>query len=188
MPNDGIQTYSQFEGLEEFRQQMSALQPEDHRAGSANSSKDNAETSGIPAQILSGIHHALEFVNGDPFPTFPVTLTAQHRKLLYHWLSTHTSGTSTASPFDPIREVWLPLDLSNSASFNATMAHSAAHLAYLHGELASPEALRYKTEAISVITKWLDDPEQALRNETLVSVYGDHYILYDSRRKGSFAL
>ena len=111
---------------------------------------------------------------------------------------------STALPhaaFDPIREVWLPLDLSNSASFNATMAHAAAHLAYLHGELASPEALRYKTEAISVITKWLDDPEQALRNETLVSVvrllmfevraqaeYGDDSILYDSRHKESFAL
>ncbi|KOC09041.1 hypothetical protein COH20_004729 [Aspergillus flavus] len=173
MPNDGIQTYSQFEGLKEFRQQMSALQPKDHGAGSANAGKGNAETLGIPAQILSGIRHALEFVNCDPFHTFPVTLTAQHRKLLYHWLSTHTSGMSVALPhaaFDPIREVWLPLDLSNSASFNATMAHAAAHLAYLHGELASPEALRYKTEAISIITKWLDDPEQALRNETLVSV------------------
>ncbi|KAE8336750.1 hypothetical protein BDV24DRAFT_154895 [Aspergillus arachidicola] len=173
MPNDGIQTCGQFEGLKEFRQQMSALQPKDHGAGSANAGKENAETSGIPAQILSGIRHALEFVNCDPFHTFPVTLTAQHRKLLYHWLSTHTSGMSAALPhaaFDPIREVWLPLDLSNIASFNATMAHAAAHLAYLHGELASPEALRYKTEAISVITKWLDDPEQALRNETLVSV------------------
>lgn len=84
MPNDGIQTYSQFEGLKEFRQQMSALQPKDHGAGSANAGKGNAETGGIPAQILSGIRHALEFVNCDPFHTFPVTLTAQHRKLLYH--------------------------------------------------------------------------------------------------------
>ncbi|KNG81818.1 hypothetical protein ANOM_010749 [Aspergillus nomiae NRRL 13137] len=129
MPNDGMQTHSQFEGLKEFRQQMSALQQKDDGAGSANAGKGNAETSGIPAQILSGIRHALEFVNYDPFHTFPVTLTAQHRKLLYHWLSTHTSGMSTALPhaaFDPIREVWLPLDLSNSASFNATMAHAAA--------------------------------------------------------------
>ncbi|KAE8374842.1 hypothetical protein BDV26DRAFT_32105 [Aspergillus bertholletiae] len=83
-PNDGIQTYNQFEGLKEFRQQMSALQPKDHGAQSGNPGKSNAETCGIPAQIVSGIRHALEFVNPDPFHTFPVTVTAQHRKLLYH--------------------------------------------------------------------------------------------------------
>ncbi|KAF5856106.1 hypothetical protein ETB97_007868 [Aspergillus alliaceus] len=170
-PNDGTQDHNQFEGLKVFLQQMSALQSKEQRAESASTDKSRTETSGIPAQILAGVRHAFEFVSGDPYDQFPVTLTMAHRKLIYHWLSTHTGATSSVHPtFDPVREVWLPLDFSNTASFHVTMAHAAAHLAYLHGELASPEALHYKTDAISVITKWLDDPLQSLRNETLVSV------------------
>ncbi|KAE8359041.1 hypothetical protein BDV27DRAFT_59371 [Aspergillus caelatus] len=205
IPNDVVHASSQFEELKALQRQMSSLQTKYQEAKPVNSGKDSKlESSGIPAQILSEILHPLEFINSEHFYTFPVTLTKQHRKLLYYWLSTHASGMSNAFPcvtFDPIWEVWLPLNLSNSASLNAIMAHAAAHLAYLHGELDCPVALRYKTEAISTITEWLDNPEQALQIETLTSVvqllmfevrapaeYDNVYLLYGSKRKASFSL
>lgn len=80
------------------------------------------------------------------------------------------SKTLPNTAFNPIREVWLPMDLSNSASFNAMMAHSAAHLAYLHGEGNSPAAFKYKINAVSIIAEWLGDPAKALSDETLIAV------------------
>lgn len=72
--------------------------------------------------------------------------------------------------FNPVREVWLPMDFSNIASFNAMMAHAAAHLAYLHGEGNSPAAFKYKVNAVSIIAEWLGDPAKALSDETLIAV------------------
>lgn len=39
---------------------------------------------GIPTQVLSGMNLALSNSRLDPFDRFPVKLTAQHHKLLYH--------------------------------------------------------------------------------------------------------
>lgn len=39
---------------------------------------------GIPAQVLTGVDHALACSRLDPFDMFPVTLTAEHHKLLHH--------------------------------------------------------------------------------------------------------
>ncbi len=39
---------------------------------------------GVPAQVLTGIDHALANSRLDPFDMFPVDLTAQHHKLLHH--------------------------------------------------------------------------------------------------------
>ena len=39
---------------------------------------------GIPTQALTGMEHALGAGRLDPFDMFPVTLTAQHHKLLHH--------------------------------------------------------------------------------------------------------
>ncbi len=46
---------------------------------------------GVPAQVLSGIDHALANSRLDPFGMFPVDLTAQHHKLLHHCPSTSTA-------------------------------------------------------------------------------------------------
>lgn len=72
--------------------------------------------------------------------------------------------------FNPMRDVWFPLDLSNAASFNAIMAHSAAHLARMQGSKTSTEALKYKAEAVRIVMLWMNDPEKALSDEVLAAV------------------
>lgn len=81
-----------------------------------------------------------------------------------------------ASSFNPMRDVWFPLDLSNPASFNAIMAHSAAHLAHYYGGMTptrgtnSSEALKFKADAVEILTHWVNDPEKALSNDAFVAV------------------
>ena len=78
--------------------------------------------------------------------------------------------------FNPMKDVWFPLDLSNAASFNTIMAHSAAHLAYFYGGTGPcrgttcPAALRYKSDAVRILNQWLGDPERALSNDTFAAV------------------
>lgn len=72
--------------------------------------------------------------------------------------------------FNPMRDVWLPLDLSNAASFNALMAHSAAHLARLQGYRTSDKALEFKAEAIRIVTLWMGDPALCLSDEIIAAV------------------
>lgn len=75
-----------------------------------------------------------------------------------------------------MREVWFPLDLSNVASFNCVMAHSAAHLAYFYGGSGpfrgtdSAEALGFKTHAVRTLNKWLGDQQKALSNDAFIAV------------------
>jgi hypothetical protein len=78
--------------------------------------------------------------------------------------------------FNPMRDVWFPLDFSNAASFNLTMAHSAAHLAYFYEGKAhscgtkSVQALKYKSEALEILNQWFNDPIQSLSNDTFAAV------------------
>lgn len=78
--------------------------------------------------------------------------------------------------FNPMRDVWFPLDLSNAACFNVIMAHSAAHLAYFYEGTTSSrgtnsyQALKYKSEAIEILNQWLNDPVQSLSNNTFATV------------------
>ena len=44
-------------------------------------------SSGVPAQLLTGVNHALASSRLDPFEMFPVTLTAEHHKLMHHCIS-----------------------------------------------------------------------------------------------------
>lgn len=78
--------------------------------------------------------------------------------------------------FNPMKDVWFPLDLSNSASFNCIMAHSAAHLGHLYAGISpgrptnSSDAARYKAEAIRILNTWMSDPEEALSNHAFAAV------------------
>lgn len=80
------------------------------------------------------------------------------------------------SNFNPMKDVWFPLDLSNPASFNAIMAHSAAHLAHYYGGVTptkgtkSAEALRFKADAVEILNQWVNDPKKALSNDTFAAV------------------
>ncbi|OAA75116.1 tachykinin family protein [Akanthomyces lecanii RCEF 1005] len=128
---------------------------------------------GIPAQLLEGVNRALACSQLDPFDAFPVRLTSEHHKLLHHWLSKYAAmmfEDLPSSTFNPMRDVWFPLDLSNAASFNAVMAHSAAHLAHVQGIRDSEEALKFKMEAVRIVTLWMSDSERALSDDAFAAV------------------
>ncbi|KAJ5233157.1 hypothetical protein N7468_006113 [Penicillium chermesinum] len=134
--------------------------------------RENRETlPSVPAQLLNGMGLALATSRPDPFQTCPVHLTSQHQKLLYHWIGTHAAmmfEDLQANEFNPMKDVWFPLDLSNASSFNCIMAHSAAHLSHLYtGSSPTPgttssEALKYKLEAIRILQIYLSNPETEL--------------------------
>lgn len=78
--------------------------------------------------------------------------------------------------FNPMKDVWFPLDLSNASSFNCIMAHSAAHLAHLYAGTPprrgtnSPDALKYKIEAVRILRLWLADPEKELSDDSFSAI------------------
>jgi hypothetical protein len=133
---------------------------------------------GIPAQLLCGMGYALSSSRPDPFQTCPVHLTSQHQRLLHHWIGTHAAmmfEELEVTEFNPMRDVWFPLDLSNASSFNCIMAHSAAHLAHLYAGTPprrgtnSADALKYKIEAVRILRLWLADPEKELSDDSFAA-------------------
>ena len=76
----------------------------------------------------------------------------------------------SAGGFNPMRDVWFPLDLSNAASFNAIMAHSAAHLARMQGSRNSMTAAKFKAEAVRIVTLWMGDAELSTSDEVIAAV------------------
>jgi hypothetical protein len=76
-------------------------------------------------------------------------------------------GTAKYSPF---RDVWMPLDLSNLASFNAIMAHAAAYLSKVQNKESNADILRLKLEAIRLVRKWLSDPTTSFKDEVFAAV------------------
>lgn len=75
------------------------------------------------------------------------------------------------SVFNPMRDIWLPLDLSNAAAFNIVMALSATHLARMQGQRHTPpEALRFKGEAINIISTWVNDSTMALSDQAMTGI------------------
>jgi hypothetical protein len=152
---------------------------------------------GITPQLLNGMSHALSTSRLDPFQQFPVELTPQHHKLLHHCRSmTYYSWTRNEAneltgigthatmmfedldipTFNPMKDVWFPLDLSNASSFNAIMAHSAAHLSHLYAGTSpqrgtnSSDALRFKSEAVRILHEWLSIPDKALSYDAFAAV------------------
>ncbi|KAF5580668.1 tachykinin family [Fusarium pseudoanthophilum] len=132
-----------------------------------------SDVEGIPNQILSGVNLALGSSRLDPFEQLPMKLSITHHKLLHHWFSAHAAmmfGPSPGGEFSPMRDVWLPLDLSNPASFNALMALSAAHLSRMQGFSQSEVALEFKSEAVRIVQLWMQDPERAVSDDVLAAI------------------
>lgn len=69
--------------------------------------------------------------------------------------------------FNHMKDVWLPLDLSNASSFKAIMARATAHLSYLYAGTSpqmgtnSTDALKFKAEAVRNLYECLSDPQKA---------------------------
>ncbi|KAF5608585.1 tachykinin family [Fusarium subglutinans] len=136
-------------------------------------SERQPDLEGIPSQILSGVNLVFGSSRLDPFEQLPMKLSVTHHKLLHHWFSAHAAmmfGPSPDGAFSPMRDVWLPLDLSNPASFNALMALSAAHLSWMQGFSQSEVALEFKSEAVRIVQLWMQDPERAVSDDVLAAI------------------
>lgn len=74
------------------------LLPKGNQASPPNSSTDGPPTTnlGVRAQILAGLEHSLASTRLDPFDTFPITLTAEHHKLIHHCIPWFTWRTMQA--------------------------------------------------------------------------------------------
>ncbi|GLB04504.1 hypothetical protein AtubIFM57258_010472 [Aspergillus tubingensis] len=108
-----------------------------------------------------------------PGPKFPIDLSAKDQEIFASWLDLHASfgpGLSQSTGFDPVRDVWLPLDLSNSASFCALMAHAAAHVAHRQGQTKSIESEKFRTLAVGIIAKWLADERRSTQDDTITAI------------------
>lgn len=72
--------------------------------------------------------------------------------------------------FTPFRDIWIPLDLSNVASFNGILAHAAADLNGRREGTDKSEILRFKTEAIGTINLWLSTSTSVIKDEVFAGV------------------
>ncbi|PYH58527.1 uncharacterized protein BO96DRAFT_243938 [Aspergillus niger CBS 101883] len=122
----------------------------------------------------SDVSHAQQssIIQG-PGPKFPIDLSAKDQEIFSSWLDLHASfgpGLSQSTGFDPVRDVWLPLDLSNSASFCALMAHAAAHAAHRQGQTRSIGSEKFRTLAVGIIAKWLADERRSTQDDTITAI------------------
>ncbi|KAI9745234.1 MAG: hypothetical protein M1818_001512 [Claussenomyces sp. TS43310] len=126
---------------------------------------------GIPFQAAAtAMGYSLAASKTDPFDTCPVPMVGDDQRLLHHWLSIYATMmiTHPTEPiFNPMRDVWIPMDFSNPASFHGMLAHSASHLAYLRGEKSSIQAMVHKLEATRLINQWLCDPAKETSDDVM---------------------
>jgi hypothetical protein len=73
--------------------------------------------------------------------------------------------------FDPIRDLYIPVDLSQVASVHGILAHSASHMAYLRQEKSnSLQALNHKMRAIQLVNEALNDPVRGVSDDIVSAV------------------
>lgn len=170
-----------------YQQDASQGQTPDPPEGEGQPSSANAR---IPA---SNEHWQESSIVQGPGPRFPIDLSAKDQEIfssceynadkddthqaadvkLCLGLDLHASfgpGLSQSTGFDPVRDVWLPLDLSNSASFCALMAHAAAHVAHRQGQTKSIESEKFRTLAVGIIAKWLADERRSTQDDTITAI------------------
>lgn len=152
---------------------------------------------GISQQIFSGINFALSssLYQEAGFGSFQIS--AHHHRYFYHckprWSKFYhikMSRILTRSPavlglgmhaelihsglksqmFSPFKDIWIPLDLSNAASFNGILAHAAADLNDRREDEDKSETLKFKTEAIGTINLWLSNSTNAIKDEVFAGV------------------
>lgn len=69
-----------------------------------------------------------------------------------------------------MRDLYLPIDLSQEASVQTILAHSASHMAYLRGERSSAKAVMHKMTAIRLVNEYLNDPIKSISDEAFSTV------------------
>ncbi|KAJ5989678.1 hypothetical protein N7481_004888 [Penicillium waksmanii] len=128
---------------------------------------------GIPQQIFSGINFALSSSLDQEAELGGFQISAHHHRYFYHWLGMHAelihSGLKSQT-FSPFKDIWIPLDLSNAASFNEILAHAAADLNGRREDEDKSDILKFKTEAIGTINLWLSTSTNAIKDEVIAGV------------------
>jgi len=122
----------------------------------------------------------------DPFNCLRLDLEDQH--LLYHCRLTFQNphsrlkfagvniyaqqafGQPTDPSFGPMRDLYIPVDLSHEAATHAVLAHSAAHSAHIRGKRNSIKAISHKMAAIHLVNEYLSDPIKAVSDEAFSAV------------------
>jgi hypothetical protein len=79
-------------------------------------------------------------------------------------------GKPTDPSFNPMRDLYIPVDLSQEADTHAVLAHSASHVADLRGERNSIKAITHKMATIHLVNEYLNDPVKAVSNEAFSAV------------------
>lgn len=69
-----------------------------------------------------------------------------------------------------MRDLYVPVDMSHTASVHAVLAHSAAHVAHLRQERISTQALMHKTAAIHMVNEYLGNAVKATSVECFSAV------------------
>lgn len=69
-----------------------------------------------------------------------------------------------------MRDLYIPVDLSQEAATHAVLAHSASHMAHLRGERNSIKAITHKMAAIHLVNEYLSDPLKAVSDEAFSAV------------------
>lgn len=69
-----------------------------------------------------------------------------------------------------MRDLYVPIDLSQEAATHAVLAHAACHVAYLRGERQSIKAITHKMAAIHLVNEYLNDPVKSVSDEAFSAV------------------
>ncbi|KAK5799801.1 hypothetical protein VI817_002013 [Penicillium citrinum] len=125
-------------------------------------SVSNARAPGIAQQLFSGFNFALSSALGQDVEFSSFQILAHHHRYFYHWLRSQS--------ISPFRDIWIPIDLSNAASFNGILAHAAADLNGRREDEDKSEILKFKTEAIGTINLWLKSSTGAIKDKVVAGV------------------
>ena len=77
-------SYSESQGTNTFPATVQESSTTEQVAGVDNVEVGQCGIPGVPAQLLTGLNHALASTRLDPFDSFPIKLTGQHHKLVHH--------------------------------------------------------------------------------------------------------
>ncbi|KAI1376859.1 fungal-specific transcription factor domain-containing protein [Hypoxylon crocopeplum] len=111
----------------------------------------------------------------DPFESFPIKMLPYMQDLLYLYISTATEYLYPIEAywgFNPSRDVWVPLALTDPVLLNSVLFTSEQFLARMTGKKECPLAINHLTQTIQILNERLRDPSQQISDPTIAAVTG----------------
>ncbi|KFZ12105.1 hypothetical protein V501_04380 [Pseudogymnoascus sp. VKM F-4519 (FW-2642)] len=113
--------------------------------------------------------------SSDPFNSLSVPLHDQEMKLLMRYTMTNLEpALAPLGRYSAMKDVWLPMIISDPLVLYGAMASSAGQLAAQRRQSACPLVLKYSQMSISHLNERLrdQDPSRAISNTTMAAVLG----------------